>query len=60
MGPVEYTTFTKQANTNTRAFTFTDVGTEIKKQRFNIAPLDIAADGAAEYLLQSSAMLLFH
>ncbi|WP_245748112.1 hypothetical protein [Halopseudomonas yangmingensis] len=57
---MEYPPFTKQADTDTRAFTFTDVGTELKKQRFNVAPLDIAADGAAEYLLQSPAVLLFH
>ena len=50
----------KQDNRYATAFSFTDLGAQFDEQRFDIAPLDIAAHRASENQIKGALVLPLH
>lgn len=60
MGPVEYPSLAKQANTDTRAFAFTQLSAKLDEQRFDVGPVDVAAGWSGKYQFQRLLVSTFH
>lgn len=57
---MKYSPLIEQANTNPRTLPLRYPCTQIQHQSFNIAPLNIAADGAGKNLLEGLVVFFLH
>ena len=54
---MEYPDLTEQHNRNATALALTYLRTQLRKQRFDVAPLDVGAGGTAKDQLKGALML---
>lgn len=57
---MEHPTVIKQPHTHTRTLPLADLGTQLNKQRLNIAPLDIGTYWAGKNQFKGFLVLAFH
>lgn len=60
MRSVKYSDLAEKNHRNSTAFALTDLGPKLYKQGFNVAPMNITAQGAGEYDLKGFLVLSFH
>lgn len=60
MWPVKNPNLFKQDNSHTAPFSLADFGAQFYEQRFDIAPLDVAACGAGEEQVERGLVLSLH
>lgn len=60
MRPVKDPSFSKQTDTHTRTLALAQLRSELDKQRLDVRPVDIAADGSCKYQFQCLLMFVLH